>query len=158
MLEITDTRHAPWYIVHSDDKKRARLNCISHLLSLIPYKRLKREKIELPDRDEKEAYETLRKHHVPSLPDLICGGKVLTDGVTAQVTQNQELATTPEPWRHPCRSDIRTYEHFRLLLEPLYPLHCLQSSKQVVVVLRDIAEGMCNSYSKYPSFLKMLHA
>ena len=37
MLEATDTKVAPWYIVHSDDKKRARLNCISHLLSMIPY-------------------------------------------------------------------------------------------------------------------------
>jgi polyphosphate kinase len=39
MLEATDSEHAPWYIVRSDDKKRARLNCISHLLSQIPYKR-----------------------------------------------------------------------------------------------------------------------
>src|SRR3954465_1282518 len=40
MLEATDSKHAPWYIVRSDDKKRARLNCISHLLSLIPHKKL----------------------------------------------------------------------------------------------------------------------
>src|SRR5262245_17827989 len=40
MLEATDTRHAPWYILRSDDKKRARLNCITHLLSLIPYKKV----------------------------------------------------------------------------------------------------------------------
>ena len=44
MLEATDTEHAPWHIVRSDDKKRARLNCISHLLSQIPYKKLPREK------------------------------------------------------------------------------------------------------------------
>ena len=43
MLEATDTKFAPWYIVPSDDKRRARLNCISHLLSLIPYKKLPRE-------------------------------------------------------------------------------------------------------------------
>ena len=43
MLEATDTKHAPWYLVRSDDKKRARLNCITHLLSLIPYKKLPRE-------------------------------------------------------------------------------------------------------------------
>ena len=48
MLEATDTKHAPWYIVRSDDKKRARLNCISHLLSLIPYKKLPREKVKIP--------------------------------------------------------------------------------------------------------------
>ena len=40
MLEATDTKHAPWYIVRSDDKKRARLNCIAHLLSLVDYKTL----------------------------------------------------------------------------------------------------------------------
>src|SRR5215471_4315157 len=43
MLEATDTEAAPWYIVRSDDKKRARLNCISHLLGLIPYKKVPRE-------------------------------------------------------------------------------------------------------------------
>ena len=40
MLKATDTEYAPWFIVRSDDKKRARLNCISQLLSLIPYKRI----------------------------------------------------------------------------------------------------------------------
>ena len=40
MLKATDTKHAPWYLVRSDDKKRARLNCISHLLKLIPYKQV----------------------------------------------------------------------------------------------------------------------
>jgi len=57
MLEATDTRIAPWHIVRSDDKKRARLNCISHFLSVIPYKKVKREKIELPPRSEKGAYD-----------------------------------------------------------------------------------------------------
>ncbi len=57
MLKHTDTKHAPWYVLRSDDKKRARLNCIRHLLSLIPYKRVKREKIELPKRSMKEAYD-----------------------------------------------------------------------------------------------------
>ena len=56
MLEATDTRHAPWHIIHSDDKKRARLNCISHLLSLIPYKKVAREKVKLPNRKKKSAY------------------------------------------------------------------------------------------------------
>ena len=40
MLKATDTKHAPWHILRSDDKKRARLNCISHLLDQIPYKKL----------------------------------------------------------------------------------------------------------------------
>ncbi|MET0516749.1 MAG: polyphosphate kinase 2 [Nitrospiraceae bacterium] len=57
MLEATDTKHAPWYLVRSDDKKRARLNCISHLLSLIPYKKLRREKVTLPGRSKKHKYD-----------------------------------------------------------------------------------------------------
>jgi polyphosphate kinase 2 len=57
MLKATDTRHAPWFIVPSDDKKKARLNCIAHLLSRIPYKKLKREKIKLPKRSNKHAYD-----------------------------------------------------------------------------------------------------
>ena len=57
MLEETDTKHAPWYIVRSDDKKRARLNCITHLLSLIPYKKLSREKVKLPKRSSKHKYD-----------------------------------------------------------------------------------------------------
>src|SRR5215468_6935422 len=57
MLEATDTEFAPWYIVPSDDKRRARLNCISHLLSLIPYKKVSREKVKLPTRWMKGAYD-----------------------------------------------------------------------------------------------------
>jgi polyphosphate kinase 2 len=57
MLKATDTKEAPWYIVRSDDKKRARLNCISHLLSLIPYKKMKHEKIKLPPRSKKGKYD-----------------------------------------------------------------------------------------------------
>lgn len=57
MLEATDSKHAPWHILRSDDKKRARLNCISHFLSRIPYKRLPRPKIELPARAKKHAYD-----------------------------------------------------------------------------------------------------
>jgi polyphosphate kinase 2 (PPK2 family) len=50
MLEATDTEYAPWYIVPSDDKRRARLNCISHLLGLIPYKKLPRKRVKIPQR------------------------------------------------------------------------------------------------------------
>jgi polyphosphate kinase len=57
MFEATDTEFAPWYIVRSDDKKRARLNCISHLLSLIPYQKVPREKVKLPERSRKGAYD-----------------------------------------------------------------------------------------------------
>ena len=57
MLKATDTEQAPWYIVRSDDKRRARLNLIAHFLSLIPYKEMPREKVELPKRSKKEAYD-----------------------------------------------------------------------------------------------------
>jgi polyphosphate kinase 2 len=57
MLEATDTDFAPWHIVRSDDKKRARLNVLSHFLSSIPYKAPKREKVKLPTRDKKGAYD-----------------------------------------------------------------------------------------------------
>ena len=57
MLEATDTEYAPWYIVPSDDKRRARLNCISHLLGLIPYKKLPRKELKLPRRSKKGAYD-----------------------------------------------------------------------------------------------------
>jgi len=57
MLKATDTKHAPWYILPSDDKKRARLNCIRHILSLIPYKKVPREKVKLPKRSMKHAYD-----------------------------------------------------------------------------------------------------
>jgi len=57
MLKATDTKIAPWYIVPSDDKKRARLNTIAHLLELIPHKKIKRKKVKLPDRSNKHAYD-----------------------------------------------------------------------------------------------------
>ena len=57
MLEATDTKYAPWYIVRSDDKKRARLNCIAHLLDLIPYKKVPRGKVKLPKRSKKQKYD-----------------------------------------------------------------------------------------------------
>ena len=57
MLKATDTKRAPWYILRSDDKKRARLNAIAHILSQIPYKKLPAPKIDLPDRSTKGAYD-----------------------------------------------------------------------------------------------------
>jgi len=57
MFDATDTGAAPWHIVRSDDKKRARLNCISHLLSVIPYQKVRKEKIKLPQRSKKHAYD-----------------------------------------------------------------------------------------------------
>jgi len=57
MLEATDTDGSPWHIVRSDDKKRARLNCIADLLERIPYKKISRDKVKLPDRSNKHAYD-----------------------------------------------------------------------------------------------------
>jgi polyphosphate kinase 2 len=57
MFDATDTKWAPWHILRSDDKKRARLNCIRHILDLIPYKKIQREKIKLPNRSMKGAYD-----------------------------------------------------------------------------------------------------
>lgn len=56
MFEYTDIKQAPWYVVDADIKKHARLNCISHLLSLIPYEDLTPEKITLPDKQDDTAY------------------------------------------------------------------------------------------------------
>ena len=57
MLKATDKSYAPWHIVRSDDKKRARLNTIAHLLKLIPHKKIDRPKVKLPDRSKKHAYD-----------------------------------------------------------------------------------------------------
>jgi polyphosphate kinase len=57
MLEATDTKDAPWYIVRSDDKRRARLNCISHLLKLISYEEVPHDKVKLPKRSTKGEYD-----------------------------------------------------------------------------------------------------
>ena len=56
MFEATDTKFAPWHIVRSDDKRRARLNCISHLLDTIPHEKVDREKANLPKRSMERAY------------------------------------------------------------------------------------------------------
>src|SRR5215813_2119365 len=57
MMKVTDTKFAPWHILRSNDKKRARLNLISHLLSQIPYKKVPRDKVKLPGRAKKGAYD-----------------------------------------------------------------------------------------------------
>jgi len=57
MLKATSTEHAPWYIIRSDDKRRARLNCIAHLLNLVPYKRMPKHKVKLPKRSNKGRYD-----------------------------------------------------------------------------------------------------
>jgi polyphosphate kinase 2 len=56
MFQKTDTAWAPWFVAHSDDKKKARLNIITHLLSSIPYKEVPRQKIKLPKRQKRKGY------------------------------------------------------------------------------------------------------
>jgi polyphosphate kinase 2 len=57
MFEATDTPQSPWYVVQSNDKERARLNCIAHLLNVVPWKRIPREKVTLPKRQRAKGYE-----------------------------------------------------------------------------------------------------
>jgi polyphosphate kinase 2 len=56
MLKRTSSKYAPWYVIRSDDKRRARLNCIAHLLSAIPFKRLSGKRVRLPKRSDKGRY------------------------------------------------------------------------------------------------------
>jgi polyphosphate kinase len=64
MFQATHSRHAPWHIVRSDDKRRARLNCISHILKSIPFKKVRRDKIKMPNRSNENRFDdqaTLRR-------------------------------------------------------------------------------------------------
>jgi len=68
MFLASDTSYAPWYVVHADDGRRARLNIISHLLKQVPYKRLPTEKIKLPSRQKAGGYVEPR-HPLRHVPD-----------------------------------------------------------------------------------------
>ena len=57
MLKATDSGHAPWTIVRTDDKRRGRLNCIAHILKALPYKKMSRPKVKLPKRSARHAYD-----------------------------------------------------------------------------------------------------
>ena len=72
MLLYTDTKHCPWYVVNADDKKKARLNCISHLLSLIPYKDLTPKPFKLPPRKEAKGYVRPPISDQTFVPDVTC--------------------------------------------------------------------------------------
>jgi polyphosphate kinase len=66
MFKATDSKRAPWYIVRTDDKRRGRLNCIAHILSRFPYKKIPRDKVKLPKRSTKHKYDdqaSLRGRH-----------------------------------------------------------------------------------------------
>jgi polyphosphate kinase 2 len=71
MLKATDTSFAPWHIVRSDDKRRARLNAIAHLLKQIPYRKIKHKKVSLPKRSNRHAYNDeaslVRRKFVPEV-------------------------------------------------------------------------------------------
>ena len=57
MLQATSTEQSPWYVIRTDDKRRGRLNCIAHLLKLIPYKQMKKSKVKLPKRSAKKKFD-----------------------------------------------------------------------------------------------------
>ena len=57
MLQATDRRYSPWYLLRSDDKKTARLNAIAHILDQVPHKKLPHKKVKLPERSKKGAYD-----------------------------------------------------------------------------------------------------
>ncbi len=69
MFAHTDTKQVPWYVVNSDNKKKARLNCISHVLSQIPYKKMDLEPIELPELPNYEGYVRPPMNYQTFIPD-----------------------------------------------------------------------------------------
>ncbi len=70
MFSYTDTKQAPWYVVESDDKRRAQLNCIRHLLSLIEYKEEELPKVEMGPRPKKSGYVRPPIEEQTFVPDL----------------------------------------------------------------------------------------
>ena len=68
MLAATDTEWAPWFIANTDDKRRGRLNIISHLIGQVPYEPLPRVRTQLPSRQEADGYQepNLNRHHIPT--------------------------------------------------------------------------------------------
>ncbi len=70
MFAHTDIKQAPWYVVEADDKRRARLNCIGHLLSLIPYEDLTPGRIELPPREDAGGYVRAPYAEQTFVPDI----------------------------------------------------------------------------------------
>ncbi len=69
MFAETDHKQAPWYVVEADDKKRARLNCIAHLLTMVPYEHRSPEKIRVPDRQKDDGYVRPPMTHQTFVPD-----------------------------------------------------------------------------------------
>ena len=71
MLEHTDTEASPWYLVESDNKKKARVNCITHILSLIQYSEVEHEEIKLPDRAVADKVDRPDKSNFNYVPEVI---------------------------------------------------------------------------------------
>jgi hypothetical protein len=69
MFERTDTPESPWWTIESDDKRAARLNTISHLLSSVPYERLDPEEVKIPDRPSADDYDRPPKESFRYVPD-----------------------------------------------------------------------------------------
>jgi polyphosphate kinase 2 len=69
MFEATDTLEAPWYVIDAEDQKRARLNCLAHLLSQIPYKDVPSKPVKLPKRQDADGYvePNWRRHPIPEV-------------------------------------------------------------------------------------------
>jgi polyphosphate kinase 2 (PPK2 family) len=70
MFAETDTKVSPWYVVNSDNKKRARLNCIAHLLSRVPYRDLRPVEIEVPRRQPETGYKRPKMTDQRFVPDI----------------------------------------------------------------------------------------
>lgn len=92
MFQYTDTETSPWYVIESDVKKNARINCISHLLSKIPYEEVKMKKLELPKRQENTGYVRPPITSMNFVPDV---AKVLAqkEGKSEVKTEKSEIKT-----------------------------------------------------------------
>ena len=71
MFEHTDTAFSPWNVVESDNKKKARINCIRHFISLIKYVEIQQEDVILPDRVQQKNYERPPRSNYKYVPDII---------------------------------------------------------------------------------------
>jgi len=71
MFEHTDTQASPWYVVESDNKKKARINCISHFLNQIKYQEIDHEEVKLPKRTQQKDYERPPRSNFNYVPEII---------------------------------------------------------------------------------------
>ena len=83
MFRYTDIKHAPWYVVQADDKRRARLNCIAHLLKQIPYKDLTTVEMELPPRQPDEVATASPKQQLDPVGENLVGTRRLVERYNA---------------------------------------------------------------------------